>query len=617
MKLRGFVLALLLPLCSWPLCSCTWRTGVQPSVVVIMVENLGVGAFSCSDGSGTVDSTDTSGVTRTAGSSASGFQIFCDEAVRFTHAYTPSALSQPAVASLLTAKYPFDHGVRNNGAQAISAKEETVAEVAVTQGLRTAFFSGGPPIWRRSGFSQGFEIFDDSITLSLGHLYRPAADVINLFLNWQLAEAPHGSFFSFLYLADPQFIDVPTVNDLGELRESSYSSQLAVVDEALAKLVRQMKARKIWDSSDVYLIGLGANSAEGRAEEIPAMNLFSESTRATLMIKPSRKTREGPFNWKIDSNVSLVDVGATLFDMMGEWAKRKYPLATSLRSALVGPEPTWAADRRVVSESGWAEWQGLGGIRAAVRQGPTLFLFDERSLIYDTLTDNLEVIPLPNRDSTSVLLRGQLSEFLREHGYAPWRSPGRFVADQAELARELWRDRAPDRETLARLRDLSSRHPENAELKGWRAIIALRENDWRELKALAGVKAVYRPLWGFIADRNLGLKSTIPGDSCFAFLRGEKHLARTCYVDGLQDLLTWSDDSNADAVKTRASESFLRFYVTKAIATRIAEQNEVIGREWDTSVKIQEPDILELVLALPEMKRIRHIVKTRVSAERH
>ena len=584
-----------------------------------MVENLGVGAFSCSDGSGTVDSTDSSGGARAVGNpTASGFQSFCDEAVRFTHAYTPSVLSQPTVASLLTAKYPFDHGVRHNGAQAISAKEETIAEVAVGRGLRTAFFSGGPPIWRRSGFSQGFEIFDDSISLSLGHLYRPAAEVINLFLNWQATEAPRGNFFSFLYMADPQFIDVPTTNDLGEIRESSYTSQLTAVDEALAKLVRQMKARKIWDSSDVYLIGLGANAADGRAEEIPAMNLFSESTRATLMIKPSRKTRDGPFNWKIDSNVSLVDVGATLFDMMGEWTKRKQPLATSLKSALIGPEPTWSADRMIVSESAWAQWQELGGIRAAVRQGPRLFLFDERSLIYDTLTDNFEVIPLPSGDAATLLLRGKFSEFLRDHGYIPWRSPGRFVADQAELARELWRDRAPDKETLSRLRDLSNRRPDSDELKGWRAIMTLRENDWHELKTLAGTgKHAYRPLWAFVADRNLGTKTSIPEDPCFAFLKGDRHLPRPCNAEGLQDLLTWSDDSAPEAVKTKASESFLRLYLTKAIATRIAEQNEVIGREWDTSVKIKEPDILELVLALPEMKRFRHIVKARTSSERH
>ena len=44
----------------------------------------------------------------------SGFQLLCNESVRFTHAFTPSTLTVPALASLLTGHYPIQHRVRHN-----------------------------------------------------------------------------------------------------------------------------------------------------------------------------------------------------------------------------------------------------------------------------------------------------------------------------------------------------------------------------------------------------------------------------------------------------------------------------------------------------------------------
>ncbi len=201
--------------------ACGWQPSlthsVRPSVLVLMVENLGFNAFSCGDSSAPPDDV--------------LFESFCEESVRFTHAYTPSTMSQAAAASLLTGLYPREHGVRHNGPQGLSATQVSVAEVAKAAHFKTSFFSGGPPIFRRSGFSQGFDVFDDSIGLTLKNLYRPALSVVNLFLDWQKMSAPKGEFVSFLFFADVQFVDQPTVDDLGEVRESSYEGQVAEVSE--------------------------------------------------------------------------------------------------------------------------------------------------------------------------------------------------------------------------------------------------------------------------------------------------------------------------------------------------------------------------------------------------
>lgn len=611
--LQTFLLFLLLP-GTMLLQACVWKGEAKPSILVIMVENLGFNAFSCGEGA--------------EFEAGSGLQAFCEDSVRFTHAYTPSLMSQATIASILTAKLPHEHGVRHNGPDVLSAKEQTVAEVAVGIGMRTAFFSGGPPVFRRSGINQGFEVFDDSFLVDYKRLYRPADEMVSLFLNWLQNEQPR-TFLSFVYFADPQFIDVPTTNELGELRENSYHSQLDVVDEALGTLARELKRRKVWDQTDIFLVGLNGNPAESRLRELPVTDLYSDRTRAVLMAKPARKKRESPFNWTIDANVSLVDLGATLFELVGRpisSAELRRPAGpVSLRAVLSQPEPDWAEDREVLSEAAWGEWRGLTNIRVALRKGPFLYLYDERDRLYNTLTDTFEALPLPRNDDLAQTTRATMARFLDSFGFRPWRQVSTLEFEKATLGRELWRSRAPDTETVLAFRKLAKQNPDDAELRGWRALFALRQQNWRELRAAAqpvGQGPIYtspaNPLWAYVAARNLGEKLAVPDEPCLSFLLpgSGRRVSRECDRAGIRDLVDWANETLPDAERTRARDAFMRFYLQQTLEKRVAEYNEVAGRTWDTPVEVQSPAECEMLLALPELRKVRAIVHARLSPER-
>lgn len=588
--------------------ACNWKANTQPSVLVILVENLRFGSFSCGDGS---DS-----------GRPVGFRTFCEEAVRFTHAYTPSVMSQATIASILTAKYPFEHLVRHNGAQSLSAKEETFAEQAFNRGYRTAFFSGGPPIWKRSGLNQGFEVFEDFTSFGPRSLYRNATEVVKFFKNWLENESPHDRFAAFIYLSDLQFTDVATTNELGEVRESSFHSQLDAIDEALSSLVKDLKRRKLWDSTEVYLVGLQGEPNSGRSTDATAMNLFSESTRATLMVKPTRKQRDGPFNWKIDANVSLVDVGATLFEFIGVPLKRigsGEALVHSLSAALSGPQPDWSLERPIVSESAWAQWHGLGGVRAAIRRGPYLYIFDEPAVLIDTLTDNLETTSLPQGDGRLKELRSSFSEFLKSVGYSPWKSLNLKIQSKASLSAELWRDRVPSPEAITRLRKLSQHFPDDQQLQGWRALWALRMGDWSELK-IAAKGPIGQPTWAYVAARNLNEKAPLPADPCFAIQFGPpwgmpSGMTKSCRLEGLSDLFNWANEFQTEALRTKAMESFMRLYLARLLAAKIAEHSQMQGLTWDTAIGVEGPDRLDLILSLPEFKKLRVLLAAKIDAE--
>jgi|GEM_PF-604393 len=597
------------------LSSCTIKAIEKPSVLVIMIENLGFSSFSCTDG---IDQ-----------DSEIGFRSFCEESVRFTHAFTPSTMSQATVASILTGRYPFEHGLRNNGSQALSARLETIAEKAVQQHYRTSFFSGGPPIWRKSGLGQGFETFDDNVIPNLSHLYRPAHELVPLFLRWQGSEPTHAPFMSFLYLADLQFVDDPVTNELGELRESSLESQLDEVRESLGRLVLELKRRKQWDNTYVVLVGLNGASPETKLKEPRPLSLFSDATRVTLMIKPARRGRDGPFNWKIDSNVTLTDVGATLFEILNRplqpatSSSSELAYSVSLMSVLRGPEPDWAEDRKVISETAWGEWRGESPIRFAVRKGSDLLIQDHRDRLYDTLIDAREQQPISPQDKRMAASREELSDFLYSINPSVWEPPSIALTEKLELARELWRNRTPGVDVLARLRALSAKYPDDAELTGWRAIWALRMADWKELRAIslklkeANFKEA--AVWHFVAEKNLGEKPALPNEACLNFLSKSKaaewKLSKSCRVDSLANLIEWANDSTEAAAKNRAMEAFIRSYGTRVISDRISEHNWVTGLTWDTNLnRLRAPEMVDLVLALPELRKYRSQVLRRLAS---
>ncbi|MEK7358366.1 MAG: sulfatase-like hydrolase/transferase, partial [Bdellovibrionota bacterium] len=535
------------------LSGCSWRSAPQMSILVIAVDDLGFGAMSCGEGESQTE--------------VSGFESFCNEAVRFTHAYAPSSLGQATFASLVTGLYPLEHGVRHNGAQGLSAKLVTLPEVAHAKKMKTSLFSGGPPIWRRGGFNQGFDVFDDSVAVNLKTTYRPSNQIVDLFLSWQANEAPRGGFVSFLFMPDPHYVDQPTTNSLGEIRENSYQSQIEEVGESVSRLVKELKARKVWDSTYVFLIGLDGNAQANRMDETQGTNLFSETTRSTLMIKPGRKAREGPYTWKIDQNISLVDVGATLFDIVDEETVRptsKFE-TISLMAAFEGSHTGWSETRKIVSETAWPQWRGIGGVRAALRSGPYLYLFDDNDQLFNTLTDSFETTPLPLGEPRSASLRDAFAASLRRLGYLPWKTTNPLAIEKATLAQELWRERGPIADSQERLKKLSRRFPKDPELTAWRAILALQAGRWNDLKAVAGDE---HPVWKYVAAVNLGEKAERPFAPCLRALDvPTPEVRKSCNDDLARAIGEWATTKD-EKRRDRAMEAALRASTSKALAEK-------------------------------------------------
>lgn len=548
----------------------------------------------------------------------SGFHILCKESVRFTHAFAPSALSVPSLASILTGLYPYQHKVRHNGGPGLEAEFEVASEVAIRSDYRTSFFSGGAPVFRRSGLNQGFELFEDNIIPTFSSLYRPFQRNAELFLQWVSEESQKSPFFSFIYIPDLIFTTTETVSDLGDIRNLSFESQRDELDESLFSLFTALKKTNRWDNTTIIFTGLNGHTTSIRNREIAPLNLHSENTQVALFIKPAQKKRDEAIYWKVDQNVSLVDVGRTLFDLLGHTIVDSGPVdfpAYSLSGALNSPELPFSENRPILLESGWALWRKAGPLRTAGLSQHVLYINDESPRLYNTLVDRFEVNPLPLLQESILPTTTKLQNLLQKNKMAPFPGLPREWNTKLSIPFTTWMRADQESHLLSSLHRLSNYQPRSLDLLNWTAQIALNRKDWGVLRALGTKHKISS--WLYIADRNLKNKKAKIDDSCFLLLEAKEidtPQLKACSDPLFLEFIDWVRADvrglSKDAQRVRFERSFRNYLLDQ----EIQRVNIAAGMIWDTSRdNVFAPSRTELALHLPEYSRLRTQVYRSIS----
>ncbi len=126
------------------------------------------------------------------------------EGTLFENAAAPMPLTRPSHFSILTSRYPREHGVMNN-AMALPDEALTLTEILRAEGLRTAAFVGVKLLARDSGGGQGFEEYGAPSAVQL----RDADEVVAEALAWSSKLAENERFFLWVHLFDPHLPYAP------------------------------------------------------------------------------------------------------------------------------------------------------------------------------------------------------------------------------------------------------------------------------------------------------------------------------------------------------------------------------------------------------------------------
>jgi len=283
--------------------------------------------------------------------------------IRFTFAHAHAVMTLPSHSSILTGRYPFDHGVRDNAGFRLAESATTLAEAARAKGLATAAFVGAFPLDRQFGLAQGFEVYDDLggreiAAADFAFAERPAGDVVAAARAW--IDEQQKPWLAWVHVFDPHAPYAPPPPFDREYAGNLYAGEVAYVDSALAPLFEA--ARR---GPRPTTIVVTADHGEGLGDHgEPTHGVFAyETTLRVPLIVAQVGPGAGSASHGAISDVPVrhVDILPTIADLIGIDVPEDLPGRTLL-AALDGepePRPTYFEAMTAMLKRGWAPLRGV------------------------------------------------------------------------------------------------------------------------------------------------------------------------------------------------------------------------------------------------------------------
>jgi arylsulfatase A-like enzyme/Tfp pilus assembly protein PilF len=202
-----------------------------------------------------------------AGAATPWMDRLAAEGLRFEDAHAHSVVTLPSHASLLSGRYPNDHGVRDNAGFRFPPDVDTLATLLKAHGYATGAFVSGFPLASRFGLGRGFDVYDDRFVDSRsGHAFfeqeRSGSETVALARQW--LDTQHGRpVFCWVHLYEPHFPYAPPEPLATRFRDAPYQGEVAAADAALGPLLEPILTA---GGSGRTLVALTADHGESLGE---------------------------------------------------------------------------------------------------------------------------------------------------------------------------------------------------------------------------------------------------------------------------------------------------------------------------------------------------------------
>jgi choline-sulfatase len=258
------------------------------------------------------------------------------EGVRFENAFADAPITLPSHASILTALYPFEHGVRNNGNFRLAERFPTLATVLRERGYGTAAFVSSFVLDGRYGLARGFSTYDDRMesapepasTLEAERRGDKTALALSGWLEGRGTD--RAPFFAWLHLYDPHEPYRPPPS--GEAFADPYDGEIAFADAVVGRVLDKLAALGVLDRTLVAVVADHGESLGDHGEETHSMFVYDSAIRVPLILWGPGLL---PAGRKVGTPVSTIDLAPTLLDLL-EVPPLAAPHARSLRGAIEG-----------------------------------------------------------------------------------------------------------------------------------------------------------------------------------------------------------------------------------------------------------------------------------------
>jgi arylsulfatase A-like enzyme/Tfp pilus assembly protein PilF len=162
------------------------------------------------------------------------------EGVRYTFAHAHAVVTLPSHTSIVTGRYPYEHGVRDNAGFRLSESATTLAEMLHAKGWATGAFVGAFPLDRQFGLAQGFDVYDDLSGRELpaaefAFPERRAEEVVAAARAW--VDQQQKPWFLWVHVFDPHAPYAAPAPFDTRYPADRYAGEVAYVDQALGPLL--------------------------------------------------------------------------------------------------------------------------------------------------------------------------------------------------------------------------------------------------------------------------------------------------------------------------------------------------------------------------------------------
>jgi arylsulfatase A-like enzyme len=275
-------------------------------------------------------------------------QRLAEEGILFEKAFCDTTWTTPSVASLLTGKYPFDHGLQTY-LNRLSTRESTLAELFEEQGYRTGAIVGSFPLDRRFGLAQGFDSYDDEVDKGylrpgsrsqgpkeewfdgtreemfrwyMGRLmtrtYRTDRQVAGRAIEW-LDQHDDDPFFLWVHFYGPHEKLKPRPRKISErklraMREAAYDRDVVIADREVGRFLARLARDPRMDRTAIVLHSDHGETLSEREKPGHGFDLYETTARVPLILRLPGRERGGTRSSRIVRNI---DVFPTLLHLAG------------------------------------------------------------------------------------------------------------------------------------------------------------------------------------------------------------------------------------------------------------------------------------------------------------
>ena len=285
------------------------------------------------------------------------------QGARFSFAHAHAVLTLPSHASILTGRYPYEHGIRDNSGFRVRSGEVTLATRLKALGFATGAFVSAYPLDQRYGLNAGFDTYDDRVsevgrTTDLVVPERPADAAVASALEW--IGRQNSKWFGWVHVFDPHAPYKAPPEWQAKYPADAYAAEVAWTDFALGPLLDRLVQQ-----SRPTLVIVTADHGEGLGEHgelTHGVFAYETTLHVPLVIAeiaPGQPARRGV---TIASPARHVDIVPTVLDAIAAPAAAGLP-GSSLRDVIArsggDDRPSYFESMMPVLARGWAPLRGV------------------------------------------------------------------------------------------------------------------------------------------------------------------------------------------------------------------------------------------------------------------